>query len=217
MLLTQAIDATLSRVAQSVVDGAFLVHNFRVVRPGIARTEVCGLKPISPHSLRRFGPYESGPDRVESVSPRLVWESFPRRGDVEEDTLHVLAHVSDIRYDLRVWKDENGGPGDLIYERTGLALTPRRGAVAHEVETPLAAESSYLWSVRARFRFDGEERVSRWSHDMYIELDAVPLGYWDRHGLIVGGIDPYRQDTQPWQPCVGDSIPPLHYFSFTTP
>jgi hypothetical protein len=136
---------------------------------------------------------------------------------VEEDTSHVLAHVSEIRYDLRVWKNEHGGPGDLVYERTGLALTPKRGVVAHRVETPLAAHASYLWSVRARFRFDGVERVSRWSHDIVIDLDAVPLGYWDRHGFYGGAIDPYRQDAEQGRPCIEDSIPPLHYFGFTTP
>jgi len=215
-LLSGAVDATLSRVAEAIVDGTFLVHNFRVSTGGLPRGEVCGLKPIAPRPLYRFGPYESGPRHVGSLTPRLVWESFPRRQDVEDDTANILARVSDIRYDLRIWTNEHGGPGDVVYERTGLALTAKDEAVDHEMETPLAADSSYLWSVRARFTLDGKERVTRWAYDMEINIDAIPLGFLGKHGWD-GPVDPYRQGLTLRSSCADDSIPPLHYFSFTTP
>jgi hypothetical protein len=216
-LLAQAVDTTLNRIAEAIVDSAFLVHNFRVVTGGgPMRGEVCGLRPIAPRSKFRFGPFESGSSSVESLTPRLVWESFPRREDAAEDAANVLAHVSDVRYDLRIWKGEHGGPGDVVYERTGLVLAARDGAVEHAVEAPLSADGSYLWSVRARFKLDGKERVTRWAYDPEIDMDAIPLGYFDKHGLL-GTEDPYQQGYAYTRPCAEDSIPPLHFFGFTTP
>ena len=84
------------------------------------------------------------------------------------------------------------GPGQLLYERRGIipktlpnssnepgdepmvmetvpgkpALTvpmePRTG-IQYRLEETLPPHRSYLWSVRARFLLDGEERLSRWS------------------------------------------------------
>ncbi len=215
-LLSRAVDATLSRVAEAIIDSTFFVHNFRVSTGGLPRGEVCGLKPIAPPSLYRFGPYESGPSHVDSLKPRLVWESFPRRKDVEDDTTNILARVSEVRYDLRIWKNEHGGPGDIVYERTGLALAAMDGTVDHTMETPLAARNSYLWSVRARFKLDGKERVTRWAYDMEIDLDAIPIGFFDKHDWD-GPEDPYREGLARRGSCADDSIPPLHYFIFTTP
>jgi hypothetical protein len=219
-LLSKAVDAALSRVAEAVSDGTFLVHDFRILEGGggFVRGDVCGLKPVSPPPLYRFGPYESGPASVDSLTPRLVWQSFPRREDVQEDATKILARVSEIRYDLRIWKNENAGPGELVYERTGLALPEKNGAVGHTVEAPLVARSSYLWSTRARFRLDGQERVTRWSHDLEIDVGAIPLGFFDRHPWIGGPTVPYYQErSEGRRGCLFDAIPPLTYFSFRTP
>lgn len=215
-LLSSAVDATLSRVAEAIIDSTFLVHNFRVSTRALTRGEVCGLKPIAPRSLHRLGPYESGPGHVKSLTPRLVWESFPRPQDVENDTANILARVSNIRYDLRIWANEHGGPGEVVYQRTALTLTPQDGAVDYQMEMPLAADSSYLWSVRARFTLDGKERVTRWAYDMEIDIDAIPLGFIGKHSWD-GPEDPYRQSLAYAASCASDSIPPLHYFRFTTP
>ena len=220
VLLSRALDAALSRIAEAVTDGTFLVHNFRILEGGggPVRGEVCGLKPVSPPPLFRFGPYESGPPRADSRTPRLAWQSFPSRKDVEGDAAKILARVSEVRYDLRIWKSENAGPAELVYQRTGLVLPAKEGAVAHTVETPLGAKTGYLWSTRARFRLDGEERVTRWSYDMEIDLGAIPLGFFDRHPWIGGPTVPYyQQSSERRRACVVDSIPPLQYFSFDTP
>lgn len=219
-LLSQAVDAALSRVAEAVADGTFLVRNFRILEGGggPVRGEVCGLRPVSPPSIYRFGPFDFAPPRVDSLTPRFVWESFPSRKDVEGDAAKILARVSEVRYDLRIWKNENAGPGELVYERTGLALPQKDGTVGHTVETPLGAGSSYLWSARARFRLDGEERVTRWSYDIELDIGAIPLGFFDRHPWIGGPTVPYyQQRTERRRACVVDSIPPLQYFSFRTP
>ena len=217
-LLSKAVDATLSRVAELVVDGTFLVHDFRVEEFGLVRG-LCGLKPVSPSSIFRFGPYESGPPWVGSLTPRISWEAFPPKKDIGDDAVKILRRVSEVRYDLRIWKDENGGPGDVVYERTEMVLPAKDGIVAHTVETPLPAGSSCLWTVRARFRLDGEERVTRWSYDREIDRDRIPLGFFGKRPWF-GSNDPYMQPKdRPTlrRPCVEDSIPPLHYFSFRTP
>jgi hypothetical protein len=217
-LLTRAVDATLSRAAETIVDATFLVHDFHVERASLSTPSACGLKPISPRATYHLAPYESHPEPVASLTPLLVWESFPRMRDVEEGPADLLAQVSDVRYDLRVWNDERGGPGDVAYERTGLALAPEGGTVSHRLEAPLAAASKYLWSVRARFRLDGEERITRWSHDMFIDVGAIPLGFLDRYMPYSGPRNPYESRAAARRrDCRDDSIPPLHYLSFTTP
>lgn len=219
-LLAQAVDAALSRVAEAIADGAFLVHDFRILEGGGGpmRGEVCGLRPVSPPPIYRFGPFEFDPSRVDSLTPRLAWSVFPSRDEVQGDAGRVLARVSEVRYDLRIWKGENSGPGELVYERIGLALAEKDGAVAHTLEAPLAAGSSYLWSARARFRLDGEERVTRWSYDREIEVGAIPMGYFDRHPWMGGPVVPYyEKGAERRRACVVDSIPPLQYFQFRTP
>jgi hypothetical protein len=217
-LLSKAMDVTLSRVAEAVVDGAFRVHDFHVEKASVVRG-LCGLKPVSPPSLFRFGPYESGAAQVASLLPRFTWEAFPARGDIADAAARILQRVSEIRYDLRVWKDEQGGAGDVVYERTGLVLPAKNSVVSHTLEMPLSAESSYLWSVRARFRLDGEERVTRWSHDREIDLARIPLDFFGRHPWL-GSNDPYlppQDRLTAARQCLDDSIPPLHYFRFGTP
>lgn len=215
--VARALETTLSRVADAVVDNAFLVHDFHVERPGL-KAAICGLRPISPRAIRHFGVFETKPERVGSVSPRLVWESFPRSRDVEDDPSSVLARVADVRYDLRIWTGEHGGPGELVYQRDGLVLVPVQGAVAHAVQAPLAPASQYLWSVRARFRLDGAERVTRWSHDMFIHVDSIPLGIFDTHLRgYAGPQNPYEPRTPQPRNCRDETIPPLHYLAFQTP
>jgi hypothetical protein len=218
-LLSKVVDATLSRVAEVVADVTFLVHDFRILEGGggPVRGEVCGLKPVSPPPLYRFGPYESGSPRVDVLAPRLVWQSFPGGKNVEGDVANILARVSEVRYDLRIWKNENAGPGEVVYERTGLALPEKNATVGHTVETPLSAGSRYLWSTRARFLLDGEERVTRWSYDMEVDIGAIPLGFFDRHPWLGGPTVPYyEKSSERRRACVADSIPPLQYFSFST-
>lgn len=218
--LSQAVDAALSRVAEAIADGAFLVHDFRILEGGggPGRGEVCGLRPMSPPPIYRFGPFEFASPRVDSLTPRFVWRSFPSREDVQGDAANLLAHVSEVRYDLRIWKNENAGPGELVYERMGMALAEKQGTVGHTLESPLGAGSGYLWSARARFRLKGEERVTRWSYDMELDVGAIPLGYFDRHPWLGGPVVPYyQQSAERRRACVVDSIPPLQYFSFRTP
>jgi hypothetical protein len=119
--------------------------------------EVAGLRPLSPE------PY-SHPPKLKSLQPELRWEAFPRPMDLKEDQGGWVSRVRHVTYDLRIWRgsrDPNGYqevyPAELVYSRTALA------APEHTVETPLEHDTQYLWSVRARFEIDGQQRVTPWS------------------------------------------------------
>jgi hypothetical protein len=93
----------------------------------------------------------------------LQWEPFPRRVDLSAER----NGVQNVTYELRIWRAESpiAGPcapfpsfapdsfgkgpcvfpGDVAYARTGL-VTP-----VHTVDSPLAPDTVYLWSVRAHF------------------------------------------------------------------
>lgn len=98
-------------------------------------------------------------DDVASLTPTLVWESFPQQDDAVQSAALAGHRVEDVTYELRLRRAGAGRSwsGPLVYERRGL-MEPR-----HTVEVPLEPSQSYRWSVRARFRLDGRERVNQWS------------------------------------------------------
>ena len=116
---------------------------------------------------------------VMSLQPFFQWEPFPRRSDLKADRSGALDRIQSVTYDLRIWRAEGSNPGvcrpwlrtygweatgwpcvypaELAYAREGLTNP------FHTVETPLAPSTIYLWTVRARFRLDGQPRVTEWS------------------------------------------------------
>lgn len=63
----------------------------------------------------------------------------------------------DVRYELRVWKAFGDRVGPVVYHRENL------DDYRHTLETPLEASTNYLISVRARFKENGQNRVTDWS------------------------------------------------------
>jgi hypothetical protein len=121
----------------------------------------CTLPPPPVSGLRPAYPAPWGP-KVDSLVPTLRWESFPRPTDLGVDAEGWVARIQGVTYDLRIWRTVRGDfpsiyPGDLVYSRDGVPEP------LHTVETPLAPDTSYLWSIRARFDLDGEMRVTEWS------------------------------------------------------
>jgi len=109
---------------------------------------ISGLLPVSP------APLGGG---VDSVQPTLRWEALP---------ISLDPRVSEIVYDLRILRAD-GGP---VYVREGL-LKPE-----HSLETPLDPRRNYLWTVRARFRWNGDRRMTQWTafSDPNDRLDWIP-------------------------------------------
>ncbi len=83
---------------------------------------------------------------VDSLQPTLRWESFPRVWDIE----NKIGTVADVSYQLRI-------SGDVFnYSRDGLKEP------CHKIETSLEPSKKYLWTVRACFVLNGENRCTVW-------------------------------------------------------
>lgn len=221
-LLRQAVERAVDEAAEAVSDAAFLVQDFHL--PGDLPPLTCGLLPLQPGPMFLAAPpFRGALPKVGESSPVLRWEAFPRRQDQDHDLGGVLHRIGEVCYDLRIWTSVGGGPGDLVYERTGLRLEarteepeppsegePRRPAVAfveHRVACVLAPATEYLWSVRARFTLDGEGRAIRWSMNQSPDVRAQTTAQrW------------FRMEPLPVRgPCLHDGIPPLCHHRFRTP
>jgi len=118
--------------------------------------------------------------------------------------------AAELRYDLRIWSAEDRIPGDLVYERVGLAGT------AHAVENPLAPRASYFWSVRLRCTLDGEPRATRWSAASRPAFRfVVPMGDALFHAPAQGATACAPAALTPCA-CL-DFIPAPNYLWFRTP
>ncbi|HJV37764.1 MAG TPA: hypothetical protein VJ528_02900 [Geothrix sp.] len=221
--LQEAVGATLDSAAEAIADSAFLIQDFFIAKELGPAT--CGLLPRRPRPVSMtFLPFGGTSPQVESLRPVLQWEAFPRREDLEHDVGGLLGRITDVRYDLRIWTSVGGGPGPLVYERTGLLLEARRDPVGatplsegepppverafveHGLEAALAPATEYLWSVRARFRLDGEERASRWSMNQVQDPRTRPATErWFSPPMSARGL------------CLHDGIPPLRHHRFRTP
>jgi hypothetical protein len=71
-----------------------------------------------------------------------------------------LRGLSALRYDLRVYRiDDERRTAHIMLEKNNIDATE------FQVSQALAADTEYVWSVRARFTLSGGERTSRWSGD----------------------------------------------------
>ena len=111
------------------------------------RLLVYGLRPEYPVQVR-------GVEEVDSLQPELRWESFPRQKDFENDP-ELTDHISDVTYDLKIWKKINY-PYELIYSREGILHS------YHTVQHSLEPSTEYIWTIRARFKLDSNIRVLDW-------------------------------------------------------
>lgn len=207
--LRMALEGALAMAAEIVTDGAFLIHDFHAWE--LLTPAFCGLAPLAPRGMlapSSLPAWEAVPT-VDSTSPTLRWEPFPRDEDVAADANHLLARVSRVQYDLRIWKSGPlGDAGELVYSRQGLALEARN--VAHTPQAPLEPHTTYLWSVRARLLLDGEERVTRWSFHQDSYKGDRPAGTQALASLFPG-------QPPPRQGCLIDGIPALRHHRFRTP
>ena len=201
-----------STLAERIVDDLV----FRAVgdtAPSDPHFEICGLAPRHPKpewgGFLLLGSKQPVDSTVESVTPLLEWEE----GNLEHWGLDG-AGAGERSYDLRIWSVVDGAPGELVYERVGLAQ-PR-----HRVETPLKAGSTYFWSVRLRYVKDGRTRVTRWSAS---NTPIVHLGAQLRDALyyshvVDGTVQPFPCPAGDVYPCRWlDFIPAANYFRFRTP
>ena len=130
---------------------------------------VAGLRPQYPSAGYQSTDVTWG-NEVDALQPTLLWEAFPRRKDRELDQEGRLTRVRNVTYDLRIWRAARDYAAQAVYRRDGL-LTP-----SHRVERNLARCATYFWTVRARFEFDGDIRVTEWGVTALTSKEAEIIG-----------------------------------------
>jgi hypothetical protein len=208
-LLRSEFERSFMVIAERVADEIFLLVDFPL---SVWKSQrACMLKPVQPEQKYDFihpkEPLRHSP--VESLQPVFTWETFPRdrRGEAPEEALRN--RITDVTYALRIWKENDGAPGELIYARDGLA------GPSHRLETPLEPSTKYFWSVQTRFRLDGHERASRWAYSQipwevqFIAPNLITLAL-----MAPALIDP---SSVVEDPCRLNYIPYRNYYRFITP
>ncbi len=135
----RAVSRCYDKIADRIIEELFLVYE----------------PPDGP--LSTFGGRAFARVDLESDSPTFTWRAVPladSRGAESQDEVIRSEHVT---YDLRIWRAEDGFPGDLIYQRTSLPES------SHTVGRTLDPSTLYFWTVRARFQLNGRTRVTPWA------------------------------------------------------
>lgn len=118
------------------------------------KAPVFGLKPEYPEN--RIDTDNIVFVKVDFLQPTLRWESFPRPQDLIEDKEGMLYLMSNVTYDLNIWRAEGDYPYAKIYSKQGLREP------YYQLEEPLEPCSKYFWTIRARFEIDSKVRVTEW-------------------------------------------------------
>jgi hypothetical protein len=171
--LRRALDAGYEALAAHIADSVFLLYPYPDQSAGSAGllAAAFGLAPLEPRTRGTLtGDHVIG-DRfewtqVDSLQPRLRWQSFPRPSDLEAAPA-AMARVAHVTYDLVIARAQDLAPAELVYRRSGLERPE------HRLETPLAAGTRYFWTMRARFELDGAPRVTGWGSTHYIARDSM--------------------------------------------
>lgn len=171
--------------------------------------------PFSKRAHRAIGNLEFV--EVASLQPTLQWERFPRDHDRVDADGHYHT-ITDVRYDLRVFDT-------AIPSSTNIVLVPAQQVYDardisepyHKIESGLHDCSDYFWTVRARFKLDGQVRVTEWA-------GAFDVGGWsEKPWNLRRGLHTYKLPPE-WLGVVLTGIrPPIpdgpewFYYPFMTP
>ena len=182
--LREDFDRCYKNLPEGIVNKLFFLSDF----PSDSR-KVCGLRPIYPKIRRSFfTPKKIVYVKVDSLQPTLQWESFPTPEGKPAVKMELLSRISDVTYDLKIWRVEYDLPMELAYTRQRLLDS------SHKIEHPLEPSTRYFWTVRANFKLDGQSRVTKWS------FSRKP-----------------RPSPEIPDPCRPDYIPIPNYLRFITP
>ncbi|HEV8329333.1 MAG TPA: hypothetical protein VGQ08_17795 [Nitrospiraceae bacterium] len=107
--------------------------------------------------------------QVDSLTPTFRWAALANPGDRASDADKLLPNPSEITYELRIWRVEDGyqtawhqgkktgDPGRLYYSRESLREP------LHKMDQPLEPATKYFWSVRAVVLLHGYPKVTEWA------------------------------------------------------
>jgi hypothetical protein len=161
--LRHALEAGFEQIAEQIIEDLLLAYP---LMPGFAITNAGAngrnytIEPLEPpvHQYWRAGTVHAA--AAASLEPNFRWRPYPSQKVLNADFQGKLRRLSDLRYELRVYRlDEQRRNARTIVERNNIEATEYR------MTQPLAPDTEYVWSVRARFALDTGERTSRWSGD----------------------------------------------------
>lgn len=148
----------------------------------------CWLKPTYPE-LKLY-PFSTKLKfvEIESIQPILVWDAFPREGDIAHSPEGLIERIKDITYELKIWRVEKTSPVELIYQRSGLTEP------SHALEQPLEPLTRYYWTLRANYFIDGHKRMTGWSYSrkpgpLLCDDATIPYQNYFRFKTSAGYID----------------------------
>jgi hypothetical protein len=171
--LLQALEEGYAALASQIYDSVFLLYHFpdQGAHSAGLLAVAFGLGPIEPRTRGQLsGDTVIGPGfewtTVTGVQPTLRWQSFPRKSDLLAAP-DEMGRVKHVRYDLLISREHELAPAGIVYRRVGLP------SAEHRLATPLAYNTRYFWTVRARFELDGRERVTEWGTTHYLARDRL--------------------------------------------
>lgn len=215
--LRTAIENGHAEMAEWMVEKVFLVQEFS--SPSMwSPSNYCMFSIYAPETPGlRFGLTPSlNTPKIKTRQPLFQWEVFPRESDRKADPAGLLGKITNITYDLKIWKAQDGYPQEVVEEKTGFSPVlktietrvidtsqPAGGAGAYKtvpvavaeygLEKQLEPSTVYFWSIRARFKLDGQTRFTQWAHSRLPFPPSIP------------------------DPCKSDHIDVMHYYRFETP
>ena len=95
---------------------------------------------------------------VDSISPTLKWESFPRKIDYLANRKN---RFSNVRYDLRIYQGRASKQFDKVQKSELVHKVRNLKKPFYKVK--LDPCKWYYWTVRARFKLNGQWRATEWS------------------------------------------------------
>lgn len=167
-------------LAEHITDDVFLGENFpfyvRAPLPGYFGIFTCWFSPRSPqqdaHNLFSriyFHPHDPvAYGMTDSLQPTFKWDPLPRPEDQTPQNAGIIAKISDVRYDIRIWEalDDRRGP----LEAEGVDLP----APTYTPDTPLKPNTKYFWSFRAHYRLGGAPLRTGWAILWEMEAGCIP-------------------------------------------
>jgi hypothetical protein len=161
--LRHALDVGFEQMAERIVEDLLLAYplmpGFAITGAGTNQRNYV-VEPLYPQAHQYWESGSAVASPVSSLEPTFRWRDFPGEKVLKADFQRMLGRLSELRYDLRLYRLENE-------RRKARTILEKNNIPATEFKTtqPLAPGTEYVWSVRARFVLDAGERTTRWSGD----------------------------------------------------
>lgn len=161
--LRHALEIGFEQIAEQIVEDVLLAYplmpGFAITGAGTNRRNYV-VEPMEPPVHQYWSAGSARASLATSLEPKFRWRDFPGDKVLNADFQGKLRQLSSLRYDLRIYRlDDQRSTARIVLERNNIVTTE------YQMTQPLAPNTEYVWSVRARFALDTGERTSRWSGD----------------------------------------------------